>query len=60
MLGETELSKGQLKKGPQLHDVTTGIKLKDLGIDKHESYRYQKIASFSSPYLNYIYNLSYS
>lgn len=46
MLKETELYKGGLKRGdsPRLHDVTTGVKLKDIGIEKHQSHRYQKIA----------------
>lgn len=43
MLKETELNKGRpSEKG--LHDVTVITKLSDLGIDKHESSRWQKIA----------------
>jgi len=41
-LRETELSKGAAEKKTRLHDATT---LSDLGIEKTQSHRWQKIAS---------------
>jgi len=46
MLKETELYKGggQLPKEKRSHDVTTSLKLVEIGLQKHQSARYQKIA----------------
>jgi hypothetical protein len=49
MLKETELSKGGewTHKNHQLHDVTSGLKLKDIGLEKHQSHRYQKKLNYN-------------
>jgi hypothetical protein len=53
MLKEIELNKGAITPGTnrgttQLHDVTSSPKLSDIGIEKHESSRWQKIKTCRS------------
>ena len=45
MLKEQELNKGGwTERNLKLQGVTSSVKLQDLGIQKHESHRWQKIA----------------
>ena len=45
MLKEEELDKGGRPSENRLHDVTSLSKLSDLGIEKIQSHRWQKIAN---------------